>query len=137
MGIEIELEDVFCSAEKITVYNNGTVSVYGAGEKEFNDILVGWKAMTDGAHETPAFGVSLNRETEKALKKGIWAEFVFGTEYEYNGMPFEKLLINVEKDFCGFNIIRYTNEWGYEGRCFYYDLVGKNMADFYNILVNL
>ena len=52
-------------------------------------------------------------------------------------MPFEKLLVEVGKEFYGFNIIRYTSERGYDGRCFYIDLVNKNMSDFYNILMDI
>lgn len=137
MVINMELENVFDNAEKINVYNDGAVNVYGNGEKAFDEILVGWKAMIDGAHEMPAFGVSIGRLTRQEMQKGVWTEFVFDREYEHNGMPFEKLLINVKKDYYGFNLVRYTAEHGYEGRCFYYDLVGKNMGNFYNILLNL
>ena len=85
----------------------------------------------------PAYGVSLDKKTVKAMKNGLWVEFDFGKLTEYNGMPFEKLLVEVGKEFYGFNIIRYTSERGYDGRCFYIDLVNKNMSDFYNILMDI
>ena len=52
-------------------------------------------------------------------------------------MPFEKLLVQVGKEYYGFNLIRYTSERGYDGRCFYLDLVGKNMNDLYDLLTDL
>lgn len=137
MCIETELIDVFDNAEKINISNNGAIIAYNAGENRYNEILVGWKAMIETAHEMPAFGVSLDRETRKAMNSGVWVEFVFGKTYESNGMPYEKLLVNVNRDWQGFNLIRYNAKGGYDGRCFYYDLVGKNMADFSDILLNL
>ena len=137
MNIATELCDVFDNAEKINVYNEGNITVYNSGDSSFNKILVGWKAMIENAHEMPAFGVSLDRETRKAMNGGEWVEFVFGKTYESNGMPYEKLLVNVNKSWQGFNLIRYNSKGGYDGRCFYYDLVGKNMADFCDILLNL
>ena len=91
--------------------------------------------MLSGAHEMPAYGVSLDRETRKAVKSGVWAEFVFDKALSSNGMPFEKLLVNVQPEWSGFNIIRYTAAHGYDGRCFYYDLVNKDMRLFYDCLM--
>ena len=137
MSIDIELDKAFYKAESINIYNGGEVTNYAANQKPFEDILAVWNNMIDGAHQMPAYGVSLNRETLKAIKSGLWVEFVFDGVYENGGMPFEKLLIQVEKSFTGFNLIRYTTEYGYDGRCFYYDLVNKNMDNLYDILVNL
>lgn len=135
MIMEVELEKLTDYAQSVNVYNEGEHSVYTVGEDKFNEICASWNAMLDGAHIMPAFGVSLHAQTVKELKRGVWAEFVFGQEYWSNGMPYEKLLVSVKPDWCGFNIIRYTAERGYDGRCFYYDLVGKNMSDFYNTII--
>ncbi|MDE6000759.1 MAG: hypothetical protein K2N33_05445 [Clostridia bacterium] len=137
MSIDIDLYKVFDKTESINVYNDGEVNNYVANQKQFEEILISWNNMIDGAHEMPAYGVSLNRETLKALNSGLWVEFVFDGVYESNGMPYEKLLIQVEKAFTGFNLIRYSTEYGYDGRCFYYDLANRNMDNLYDILVNL
>ena len=137
MCIAVELYEAFDFAEKINVYNDGEISFYCAGEEKFEKILIGWKTMIEDAHEMPAFGVSLNSETLKAIKSGVWVEFVFDKIYESNGMPYEKLLINAERGKQGFNLIRYNSNGGYDGRCFYYDLIGKDMSNFYDILLNL
>ena len=135
MCISVELDSAFDCAEKINVYKDGAVTVYGAGDKAFKEILVSWKSMIDGAHIMPAFGVSIGRETRKELNKGVWVEFEFKETYAYNEMPFEKLLINMQEGFSGFNLIRYNSDRGYDGRCFYYSLVGKDSTDFYNLLI--
>ena len=135
MNISINLQESVDYAEKINIYNDGEVTVYSADDDGFKKIAQGWKSLVCDAHEMPAYGVSLNEGTLKALNSGLWAEFVFNKCYEHNGMPFEKLLISVAKEYYGFNIIRYTSQRGYDGRCFYYDLVGRNMDDFYDIIL--
>ncbi|MDE7329774.1 MAG: hypothetical protein K2N30_01580 [Clostridia bacterium] len=133
----MEIFEVFNEAEQIIVYNEGEEKSYQRGSEPYACIAECWYTMIKGAHDMPAYGVSLNRETVKALNSGLWVEFDFGKEMQANGMPFEKLLINVQKDFYGFNLIRYTSQRGYDGRCFYFDLVGKNMSNLYDLLINL
>lgn len=122
-------------AKSVNVYINGATTAYIAGDDKFKEICAQWNNMLVGARQMPAFGVSLNGQTVKALKSGVWAEFVLKGQFSTDGMPYEKLLVNVQSEWTGFNIIRYTSERGYDGRCFYYDLIGKNMSDFYNCLV--
>lgn len=132
-----EISDAFDYAEKIIVYNSDEKTEYPICTIGYSAILESWNKMIEGAHPMPAFGVSIDAETEKEKKKGLWVEFVFKEQMECYGLPFEKLLISVEKSFCGFNLIRYTKEYKYFGRCFYLDLVNKNMSDFYDILLNI
>lgn len=136
MVTQIQLEKIADYSTGINVYIDGETAVYPVGSEKFNEICAEWNAMLDGAHIMPAFGVSLHHETVKQMKKGVWAEFEFDKQYSSNDMPYEKLLIAVNPDWCGFNIVRCTPERGYDGRCFYYDLVGKNMAEFYNVLTD-
>lgn len=137
MCISVELDDAVDYSDRINIYNEGVITSYQSGSAPYDKIKCEWKELINGAHIMPAYGVSLNHETLKALESGLWVEFLFDCIYESNGMPYEKLLINVEKNFQGFNIIRYSTEYGYDGRCFYYDLVNKNMSNFYEILINL
>ena len=137
MFISVDLDKAVDYAKRVSLYNEGAVSALESGSEPFEKIVYEWKAMISGAHEMPAFGVSLNNETLKALKKGLWVEFAFDCVYGSNGMPYEKLLIHVEKNNQGFNIIRYNSDYGYNGRCFYYDLVDKNMSNFHNLIANL
>ena len=134
MSTVFNLTDVVAMSQEINIYNDGNVFKCYPDESEYNEIISAWSDMTNDSHEMPAFGVSLDRETRKAKESGLWVEFVFGKQLEYNGMPFENLLINVAKGYQGFNLIRYSSKYGYDGRCFYLDLVNKNMTNFYNIL---
>ena len=135
--IDMEIEEIFDSATSVIIYNDGVKKEYAKGGEEFEKILLNWNDMLVGCHPMPAFGVSIDRETVKEMKSGLWAEFVFGQTLEYNGMPFENLLVKVVGEYCGFNLIRYNAEHGYDGRCYYIDLVNKNMSDFYDFLVDL
>ncbi len=133
--MEIQLDKITDYAQKINVIKDGVTTAYVVGESKFKEICAQWNQMLVGAHRMPAYGVSLNRETVKAVKSGVWAEFVFDKKLSADGMPFERLLVNVRPEWSGFNIVRYTSEYGYDGRCFYYDLA-KDMSGFYNCLVN-
>lgn len=135
--IVMELNEVFNDAESINVYNVGEKTSYSAGEDKYNKILSGWNNMISEARLMPAFGVSINRETVKDLQNGRWVEFEFDCEIEAEGMPFEKLLVRVDASYYGFNVIRYNSKTGYDGRCYYYDLVNKNMSAFNDVLGNL
>ena len=137
MCIQVQLNETFCKCKKVNVYKDGDVSAYFKGDSVCDNIIEVFSCIIDGAHEMPAYGVSLNNETLTELSNVIWLDFIFDKLYESNGLTFEKLLISVQKNFYGFNIIRYNSDFGYDGRCFYYDLAGRNMDDLYNLLINL
>ena len=132
-----ELNEIIALSEQINVYNNDKISIYKQNEAPYNQIVEGWQVLCENAREMPAFGVSLNNETLEARKVGLWVEFVFDKLHTHSNMTFEKLLLKVEKQWQGFNICRYNAECGYNGRCYYFDLVGNNMEHFYDILINL
>lgn len=137
MVIMEEINSIFDYAQEINIYNNGVKCIYSCGSNIYKQILKGWENLIDGARLMPAFGVSLNHLTVAALKEGLWVEFDFKKQCEVASMPFEKLLVEVNPQNSGFNIIRYMDSIGYDGRCFYLDLVNKNMAQFYDILNNI
>ena len=137
MFIVMELNDLISSSESINVYSDGELTVYKQNEAPYNEIVEGWKLMCQNAHEMPAFGVALNNETIDAKTLGLWVEFVFAKQQTHSSMTFEKLLIKIEKEHQGFNIIRYNSETGYSGRCYFINLVDSNMAQFYDLIVNL
>ena len=123
-----EIFEVFDKAECINVYTNGEVKSYRCGTTEFNGIMECWNEMLEGAYDMPAFGVSLHNETLEVMRIGRWIEFEFDQKKKYNGMTFERLLIQVESAFQGFNLIRFNAENGYAGRCFFFNLVDKDMS---------
>ena len=137
MSISVNLDQAFEMAENINIYNEGAISTYAAGSKQYNDILVCWTDAIRCAHIMPAYGVSLNDYTLEALQSGLWIEFDFGKQLESGEMPYEKLLIQIAKGYYGFNLIRYNSVGGYDGRCFYYDLNGKNLDGLYDLLLKI
>ncbi len=134
--VNVEIKQ-FCEyAQKIAVYKDGDLCEYTDGES-LNKISAAWGELLKGSYEMPAFGVSLNDETLSAMQSGVWAEFVYDGCYTHDGMPFERLLIEVNESFRGFNIIRYNTDGGYCGRCFYVNLQDGTMSDFYRVLCDL
>ena len=133
----LELNEIIASSEYINVYNNGDVIAYKQNETPYNKIVEGWTVLCENARQMPAFGVSLNNETIEAKKVGLWVEFVFDKKYSHSKMTFEKLLVKVEKGWHGFNIVRFDSQSGYNGRCYFLDLSGNDMSQFYDIIINL
>ena len=125
----------FKSASQIivTVQNNETTLV--KGDDKFELILDAFLTIIHNAHDMPAFGVSIDKETRKAKQSGIWLEFVFEKTMLHNNMPFDALLIEVNPDYSGFNLIRKHNN-KYEGRCFYFNLE-SDMSKLYETIKTL
>ena len=118
------------NTSQIVVYDDGFVSNFEKGDDKFELVLNAFLNTTTDAHEMPAFGVSLDEETRKALDDGLWVEFCFDTTLSHNDMPFDSLLIKVNADDSGINLVRKHNN-KYEGRCFYLNLKTtlKNFSD--------
>ena len=117
-------------AERILIWMDGKSKDIARGDAEFSVVFAAWKEMVTASYRMPAFGVSLDSVTRKAMEQGLWAEFVFSKEGEADGMPFEKLLFEVRGDWRGFNLNRYW-KGKYSGRCFYLQLAdGKTMEGF-------
>ena len=123
------IEKMASEAQAIRIYQDGAIREYGRESTQYGQILRGWEAMTSGANEMPAFGVSIDEWTQKQRQEGLWAEFLFDEEYTVSEMPFERLLICCKEEYSGFNIERYY-EGGYRGRCYYLDLRENTMQGF-------
>lgn len=121
MVVYSNIADIFDDAEQIVVYSDGNIKNFYPETDSYQHILDEWNRLLEGVHLMPAYGVSLNDETQREKEKGIWIEFIFAQSCEYGDMPFEKLLIQVDARFSGVNLIRYNSDCGYEGRCYYLD----------------
>lgn len=121
---------VFDNSSSLILYREGSSCEFFKGEDAFVSIMDAWQRMTEDALPMPAYAVSIDKLTRADITAGEWVEFVFEGVCVYNEMPFERLLVKASKDYCGFNIIRYTSSTGYEGRCFYLQLNEKTMEDF-------
>lgn len=133
MPVENQINDYFQYTESIVIYNESKESTYLQNDEIFDNILNSLIDLCSDSREMPAFGVSLHNETLEAMKIGLWIELNFNQEFKHNDMPFTKLLINVNPNFTGFNIIRYHNN-KYDGRCFYLDL-GNDMSSLYEVIL--
>ena len=137
-GDEMSLCQIVAESEQIVVYSDGESKTYEKGAGKYNKIIASWTMMTDDALEMPAYGVSLDDLTRREMTSGLWVEFEFKEQLALRNMPFEKLLVKVEDGYRGFNLIRYTAEAGYSGRCFYLQLNDdKTMSEFAKTLKNI
>ena len=134
MVTQIKLESITQYAKGINVYIDGKQQTYPVGCEKFVEICAQWNNMLEDARIMPAFGVSLHDETVVRMQRGVWVEWEFDGTYSSDGMTYEKLLVAVRPDWQAFNIVRYTAEQGYYGRCFHYSLSERNMSEFYNLL---
>lgn len=134
MGGYMQLQQVFCKAEEIAVYNDGVSTSYACGERQYEEICVKWSELLTDSIVMPAFGVSINDMTVQGKQKGVWVEFSFSKQLKVNELPFEKLLVEVRSEYKGFNVIRYNSDSGYFGRCFYIDLRENDMSSFYSFI---
>ena len=130
-----QINDYFQHSENIIIYNNGESFSFGSDTANFDLIIDTINKMCHNSHEMPAFGVALNNETSEAIKSGHWIEFIFNQEYYHKDMPFSRLILNVNSEYSGFNIIRYHNG-EYSGRCYYLDLT-QDMSSLNDTLENI
>ena len=77
--------------QSINIYNDGSVINLARN----NEIVNAFKCLLEGAHEMPALGVALHDEITESFSRGLWVEFVFEETCKHNGLPYEKLLINI------------------------------------------
>lgn len=135
-GADMEIKDYFKNAETITININNESRKFKCDNEEFAYLISSIDILTKDSHEMPALGISLDSEIKEAMKNNVWIEFSYSTIQEHNEMPFDSLLIFVDKDSQGFNIFRGNNN-KFEGRCFYINLNNSSMENLYNDIISL
>ena len=105
--------------ESFFVFKNREQKSILVEDKNFNNLKEGVKQLFSLARVMPAFGVSLDYETQNELKQGEWLQVNFSFEENANGLLFNSLLFKLDT-VSGFNLIRLHNG-KYEGRCIYLD----------------
>ena len=120
---------------QIVVYCGGKTFDFFIEDEGYKVIAQSFLDMCAEFREMPAFGVALHNECVNALNDGVWVEFLFANRLSHNEMFFDSLLVNVEKENSGFNLIRKV-DGEYCGRCFYVDLVCNDMSNFYSCILN-
>ena len=132
-----EIFSVIPQAERIVLYADGAEKIFTREDAEFLKIMAAWAEMVQGAHQMPAFGVSIDRLTRGEMKSGHWLEFFFAEKYESNGLPFDSLLFVVRDEYKGINLVRRDENGLYQGRCIYIDLNGKDMSALAAVINNI
>lgn len=127
------INDYFEQSYSITVYKDGETTDHILGDDTYTNILKLLNDVCEGSREMPAYGVSLHEETRKEMQNGLWIELTFNKTETHNEMPFDSLLIKVEKEYQGFDLIR-GQEGKYDGRCFHIYCPHKNTENLYNYL---
>lgn len=112
------ITDYFHLSTSINLFVDGNKQTFEKGDDKYELLLSSLLAITKNALDMPAYAVAENQGTLTQRKKGTWIELEFSSVYEFNELPFDALLIEVNKTFSGFNLIRKQNG-KYDGRCFY------------------
>ena len=126
------LTNYFFESSKLTIFQNSVKTTFVNGDDKYELVLEALNLICKNSHEMPAFSVAEHKNTIDALGSGTWLELEFDTTKTYNEMPFDSLLIEVDSNFSGFNLIRKYNG-KYDGRCFYLNL-SSNMEYLFNTI---
>lgn len=121
------ITDYFHLSTSINLFVDGNKQTFVKGDDKYELLLSALLAVTKDALDMPAYAVAENNGTVAQKNKGTWIELDFLTTYEFNELPFDALLIEVNNTFSGFNLIRKQNG-KYDGRCFYLRLQGNMQA---------
>lgn len=132
--VQLPIKEIIQHCQSVNVVYNGVQNKLP--KQDMQSTVSVFCEMIDDAYEMPAFGVAINNEVEEHKKHGVFVEFCFNDLTEHNGMPFYKLLVEVNAEYSGFNIIRYYDA-GYNGRCFYINLNNGTMKNLYNHILSL
>ena len=130
------IQTSFDDSVEIDVIVNDSEKSFSKESSEYYSILFEFKQLIYGSYEMPALGVSVDEWTREEMKSGVWLEFEFASVAYNNELPFDALLIKVEEESGGFNVIR-RYEGKYEGRCFYISLVDTTTRNLYYYLIRL
>lgn len=123
------INQCICESAKAQVIINGEYAEI-ENINQLNNIL---NNMLNNSHVLPALGVSIHHEILSALQSGVWLKLQYNGTQTVDDMPFDELLIEVNPNFNGFNVIR-GNSGIYEGRCYYIDLLNNSMQALYQFL---
>ncbi len=130
-----QINSVFDDCIGIKLYKDGKEKIINKDSKEFEKILQLWQITVNAGYEMPAFGVSIHELTMKDLQNGLHIEFLFDGVMYHNEMPFDSLLVKLQENQGGYQLIRHTDN-KYQGRCLYINTI-DNDNEFYNYIDSL
>lgn len=127
------IENIFTQESNVVIYKDNQVVELTVEEKSaLEDLFLN---VFENAIQSPSFAVCINEMVQKDIQQGYWIKFVYEDTQIKDEMPYDELLIHIEKDNSNVNIMR-GNDGIFEGRCFHYDLE-NNMNKIYNFIENL
>lgn len=126
-------KNIFSERSEMIATKDGEIIHFENKDKDKFDKLL-CKTL-ENSRDMPALGVALHKETIEDMKSGVWVRFIYGKTLERDGMPYDELVISLEKDGYGLNIIR-GNGGVYDGRCFYLDLENST-SELYDFVTSL
>ena len=127
------IESFFSLANNIIIYKDNQIIELNKEEKnQFEDLFF---VAFENAQQSPAFCVCMKENVQEEIKQGYWVKFVYADKQIRNEMPYDELLIHIEKNISGVNVLR-GNDGIFEGRCYYFDLE-NNLDDVYEFIENL
>lgn len=130
---ENALINVISEINSFEIIQNGQVKEINKDNFLFQKICENLENLFSTSRLEPAFGVSLHNETLVELEANDFLKIKFGKQLIINELPFESLLIKLEDNAYGCNIIR-ENNLNYFGRCFYLFFSDKqNLQNLINI----
>lgn len=129
---ENTLVDLIEKIESFDIFIDGKKKYVDKKNFRFEALKDELKSVFISANLMPAFGVSLHEETQNEMQSNRWLQINFSQTQWKNGLPFDSLLIKIEKT-SGFNLIRlYENK--YSGRCLFLAL--DDEVDLNNLMNN-
>ncbi len=114
-----ELNNIIKDITSFNIYYKNKRINIDKDNKHFSTIIDKIVDNIKKARIMPALGVSIHEETIEAMKRDCWIEINFIAEQEINDLPFDALLMRVERT-SGINLIR-KYKGRYQGRCIYLD----------------
>ena len=127
------MPEVFSEANMVQFYNNGVeFSISESDGARFDEIFVD---AISGSRQMPAFAVAIHKLTMQDFKEGYWVKFDYGKTVSASGMDFDQLLIHIQPNCYGVNVIR-GNNGKFDGRCYYLDL-DNTLDEVYDFLTTV
>lgn len=130
-----QINDYFHKSTSVITHVDGISREHESDSQEYKNILSMLDTLCENSRDLPALGVSLHNETKEALGNGVWLELIYSDTLYHNEMPFDSLLINVQPNYMGFDLIR-GMRGKYEGRCFHLSINGY-ITPLYDLIVSM
>lgn len=128
------IQESFFYAQKVRVIVNGDSYLFEFSGDFYDGLMSEMRAVFKGSYQVPSLGVSLDKTTREDMQTGYWVEFLFENVSYNSDMPFESLLIKLENNSYGLNVIRKYQD-KYEGRNFYINLK-RDTSNLYRYIKN-